>query len=361
MTSIFFIIALVFYIPFIIFSIYWIIVFLKRIYRFRKYQRGIARLITDTHSGCINGQYYYHYETHIRVSVYLILMNLMEILFSSDYFVQTIAIYCYKSNGDYMTYVNKLEQCSSVNMTQLEDSKIFQFYVTYLNISTQINHIISLYFIVFVVSLMNYLMERNLKIRHLNDGINCRTLLILTSILGVGEVTLVYFTTFSILSQLIMMLTAFPYYIMFVKTVNQYKRHLFMTAMQRLSQYGKNKAELRQYNYFRYTINIIRFGCLTMITSQFIKSIAICLSNILLFQSCFFPFNIYSLFQDRFQSKQLVYFLQLIFKLGEICTIVTSCIITTPFVIITTMIWVKYLYRKLRGKPAVVFRYSVIY
>ena len=67
------------FIIFILMSVYWIIVFLKRIYCFRKYQRGIAKQITNVESDYIYEQCYYHYETHIRVSVYLILMNLVDI------------------------------------------------------------------------------------------------------------------------------------------------------------------------------------------------------------------------------------------------------------------------------------------
>ena len=324
--------------------------FLKRIYRFRKYQRGIARLITDTHSGCING--------HIRVSVYLILMNLIEVVFGSEYFVQTIIIPTYKSNE--MTYANKLKQCSNINMTQLEDSEIFESYIPHLNIFGQIAHIISLYFVAIVVCLMNYLMERNLKVRKLNGVINCRILLIITSVIGVAELTITYFTTLNILSQLITVVTALPYYIMFVKTANQYKRHLFMTAIQRLSQHGKNRAELRQYNYFRYTINIICFGGLIIVFAQYSKTISICLTNILLFQSCFFPFNIYSLFQDRLQSKQLSSHLKHFYELGELGSFIGSSIAIIPFFLVTTLIWFKYVYKKMRGKSTITFRYQVI-
>ena len=113
-------------------SVYWIIVFLKKINCFRKYQRGIAKQITNVESDYINVQYYYHYETHIRVLVYLILMNLVDISIGFAYFFELVLKYYYKSTGKYKLYWNRLVQCGNVNNTLLLEFQIFDSSIPYI-------------------------------------------------------------------------------------------------------------------------------------------------------------------------------------------------------------------------------------
>ena len=314
----------IFFIIFILMSVYWIIVFLKRINCFRKYQRGIAKQITNVESVYINEQYYYHYETHIRVLVYLILMNLVEVSIGCNFFVARVLDYYYRSTGKYMLFINVLEQCINVNNDTVLENQIIDYYIPYLNILGSISHILFLYFAVIAINLMNYLIKRNLKVPKLNCLVNCRALLTMASIIGVFDLASAYFTTFVSLNIIIRLSSLFPYYIIFVKTANQFKSTLFKTAIQRLAQHGSNREELKQYKYFKYTINIICLGGIIALIAQLLQSISTCLTNIIFFENCFFPFNIYNLFQDRIQSDELMKYLVVVFTLGEVTNFVGS-------------------------------------
>ena len=233
------------FIIFILMSVYWIIVLLKRIYCFRRYQRGLAKLITNVESDYINEQYYYHYETCKRLSVYLILMNLAEISFGFAYLFELVLEYYYKSTGMYKLYWNRLDQCLNVNNTLLLEFQTLDFSILYITTFSAIGDTMGIYLSVVAICLMNYLTKRISQVKELSGRVNSRNLLIITSIISMVQIASAYFTTFINVGKLILLASQIPYYIILVKTANQYKSTLLQKAIQRLTQYGSNRDELK--------------------------------------------------------------------------------------------------------------------
>ena len=75
---------------YLIFSLYWAIVFIRRIHLFKIFQKSAYRNILDVNSGYINEQWYYHYETEIWKYIYLLATNFTEVLGTIFYFIERI-------------------------------------------------------------------------------------------------------------------------------------------------------------------------------------------------------------------------------------------------------------------------------
>ena len=347
----------VFYLIFTLMSLYWISLFLIGIHKFSKYKRCIARKMNIMDSS--NGEYCYHYETEIRKSIYLILMNLVEVGCGGIITIHFVLSNYYKSSGKYKLYANWLDQCGDVNNTELAEIPVFENTIPSLNAVKLTVDIMFLYLAVLSVTLMNYLTRRILKVRELTGRINCRTFLKITVLISVVRLVLVYFTTLIYVSILIKLFVATLYYIISVKTVNQYKLTLFKIAIQRLTQYGSNREELKQYKYFKYTINVICVGFLLILIAQVYMDILVMLTSIVFYQSCFFPFNMYRILPPvKFRIGRLPEILNYFVNIGVVINFIGLLICISPFIFVTTRKWIISLYRMIKGKSQISYRYN---
>ena len=86
-------ISSVFITIFLICSLYWAIVFVRRIRVYKVYQKSAFRNILDYKFGYINEQWCYHYETEILKYIYLLAINSAEALASISYYFRQISLH----------------------------------------------------------------------------------------------------------------------------------------------------------------------------------------------------------------------------------------------------------------------------
>ena len=149
-----------------------------------------------------------------------------------------------------------------------------------------------LFWVLLSVCLMNYLIVRIKKIKLYHNTRNSFYLLSITT----------WLSLFILCSNVIQVLRAVSYFTfqialvvyacVFVRICNNLKRALLQRALERLIQHGSNNIEMKEYRYFKYTVNIIYCLILCICMGQSIVYIPRYAMGVLINQRCYFPINV---------------------------------------------------------------------
>ena len=292
-------------------SVHYIFFFLRRIYCCRKYRGGAARYLSDNESGYVNKELCYHFETESCKYTLLLVINLCECLSSiivlGSYSVQACAF----------------------------------------------NHHLA----VFVVSLINYLITRIKRIKHLYNTLNSRIFLILTTLLSLIIILTGFVQVSTILSIVIFHISSIIYFCIFVHTTKLFKCALLQRALERLIEYGSNKEEMKQYKYFKFTINIICCGFVLIIVSEVLLQIFPLLNGALFYGKCYFPFNLLPSFQYVTQSEEVIEDifrgLQLLETTGRLFCFIAVVLTVSPFFLLSFCIVINKVLRCIKGRKKI--------
>ena len=334
-------------------SIYWVIVFIRRIINYRKYKRGAARCITDEESAYLNKQFCYHYDTEIWKYVYLLAINILEnltgITMYLNYIIPTHIASTIKTNGTF-----NVGDCFSGTVGNNRNIVIM---CNVLKFFHGVGKSVELLMFLTIVCLMNYLIIRIKKIDSFKSNSNSRFLLWITTLICSFILISNSITTLHILSLITFSIAIVVYFCIFVKVARSFKRALLERAIERLAQHGSNQQEMRQYTYFNCTINFIGCAFLLVIIGEiilYIPAISIGLTN----QVSYLPFNLFPQinFSQQFTSSILPWILRFVIIIGRIANFFGIILELLPYILITLRIWILQIYKLVRGTPK--FKYS---
>ena len=344
------------------FSGYWALVFIRIIHCSRKYKKGAARCIIDEELEFVNEQICYHHETEIWKYVYLLGINFFEI---SSTLLTTIAHVIVSYIEDIKEYnttfpLFKVSECN-INATMSENESILLKLSLY-NFLDAIGRSAELIWIVISMCLMNYLIIRIKKMKSCHNTRNSFHLLLITTWLCL----FIFFTnmiqTLRLVSYFTFEIVAIVYVCMFMRTCNNLKRALLQRALERLIQHGSNNIEMREYRYFKYTINIICWFILCICIGQSLIYIPRYAMGVLINQGYYFPFNMLQYFyyfkgSDELIriSTKLMYYMDII---GTVFVYIGLIFARIPFVLITSGIWIRYLLKYIQSTPKT--KYSTV-
>ena len=340
----------------IIISIYWAIVFIRRIINCRKYKRGAARCITDEESGYLNNQFCYHYETEIWKYVYLLVITILENLIGITMYLSYIFPSHLASiiirNGTFF-----VGDCFSINGTVGDDENIVIMCKS-LKFIHGIGRSAELFMFLTIVCLMNYLIIRMKEIDSFNSNSNSRFLLWITTLISSIILISNLITTSHILSLITFSVAIVVYFCIFVKTARNFKRALFQRAIERLAQHGSNQQEMKQYKYFKCTISFIGCAFLLVIIGEIILYIPATSIGILTNQNSYLPFNFFPQinFPPQITFTLLPWILRVVITIGRIINFIGISLELIPYILVTLRIWILQVYRLIRGTPK--FKYS---
>ena len=357
MTLIYIILNSLFLLILLIFSGYWAFVFTRRINCFKKYQRGVARCLSDD-SGLINKQFYYHYETEIKKYILLLLVTSSEIIAGIFFFASdTIQHYLtYRQLGN-STLELPFSDCVSYDNPALNQINIIYTGIPLLNGLTSIARSAELFLIAFSACLMNYLILRMKEIRHSYNSFNSRMFLTATAILSVINIFTGFIQYAFIISILFFSILVIAYFCIFVHTAKRFKLALHQRALERLIQHGSNKDEMRQYRYCKHTINILCCGYLFVLISEYLLHIPVLLTSALFYGNCYFPFNLFPslgyIIKTEKAIEEFIKVLQYIELIGRTIGCSGVLVVLLPFLIITICIWIKHIIKRLRGNKKI--------
>ena len=298
----------IFIIIFLTLSVYWAVMFLRKIFCCRKYKRAVARCISDDESRYLNEQFKYHYETEIRKYALLVMINLSEniscIFFyaASNFFLPSFQSTQLENSMINSSFIS----CTSSNTTVLYGIVKSRYVLQpYQNGLSAVGGSAELFVPAFCVCLMDYLIIRIKQIKHsTNKILSPSKLLILTASLSAVIVITGFIQFTVVLSCLLFDITAIIYFCIFINTAKRLKCALLQRALERLIQHGSNQEEMRQYTYFKCTINIISCAFLALLLSEVLAHILQIIIFALFFGQCYFPFNLFPALRDVIQSEE---------------------------------------------------------
>ena len=208
----------------------------------------------------------------------------------------------------------------------------------------------------FGICLMNYLIFRMKEIDYPHKRFFC-LFLALTALFCVVIIVTAAVPYLFIISTALYIISTSLYFMLFVRFSNRFKRALLQKALQRLIQSGTNVREMRQYKYFKYSMNSICIGFFFTMIGTCLLQFECALVSGLFFAKCYFPFNFLPPIIFLVQSEYATHiFFQTMFFAG----IITECILSIgllfwllPFVVITVYIWVMQIYTHIHKPPKI--------
>ena len=344
-------------------SAYWAVVFMKRIHCSSKYKKGATRCITDEESLFVNEQICVHYETEIWKYVYLLGISLFEILTGLLYFItNVISRYIINSrefNGSSLLF--PLSKCN-INATvndNITTSSVFSLY----HFLHGIGRSTELFWVVLSMCLMNYLIVRLKKIKLHHNTRKSFYLMLITIWLCLFILFSNLIQTLRFLSSITCIIVTTAYACMFVRTCDSLKRALLQRALERLIQYGSNNIEMKEYRYFKYTINLICCLTLSVYTGQILIYIPHYIVGVVVNQMCYFPINLFPRFYYIEQSKEFIDVMSKVSHytnvLGTVLCYIGLSLVTGPFILITINIWITHILKFIRSTPKI--RYTTLH
>lgn len=351
---------------FIIVSIYWTVVFARKIYLSVKYMRGAARVMSNENSKYICEQYYYHYQTEIRKYVLLQMINFVEFFGAASYYLQLV-LQDYKydpesvANSSVEIYI---EGCANVNNSYLRGNQLRSSAIPVLTTSRAFGNVADMFVAALGICLMSFLMKRMKRECYLPININIKKFLAVLLIISFIVILTSYFTFFIILSKIIFIPVLTFNLVLFIRFGKKFKQALLQIALERLIQHGSNVIEMKQYRYFSYTMCSICFGFSLITIAAIIANIQRTILTAVFYGQCYFPFNL--IFNSKvslpFTKQDMNIIVQVVRFCDTVSSIITCVGIVTvilPYILITFTTWMNILYKRFTRKSVVKFRYYV--
>ena len=330
---------------YLIFSLYWVIIFIRRIHSYKIFQKSAYRNILDFNSGYINEQWYYHYETEIWKYIYLLTTNFTEVLGTIFYFIERIYIIYLESNPKlHLNNIQKNEKCGNVNNTYLVESYTIKSSIVFMNIIKSIGNIADIVLVSLLICLMNYLTMRIKRIETSPRTFSNTSILFMTCIVSVLILLLCSIHPLLLLGRTIFVLAFTVVFWNFFRTVKQFRLTLQMKSIQRLAQHGSNKVEMRENKYFKYTTNILCVGFFLIFVFRLLSNAMEMLVHILFFSDCIFIMNLslnkhFQISNEALNIANVI--LSYLSMLERLESLFEALIFLVPFFLVTLHIWYK--------------------
>ena len=208
----------------------------------------------------------------------------------------------------------------------------------YINWLDAIGNSVDLFVPTFGICLMHYLIFRMKEIDYPHTRFLC-LFLTLTAFLSGIIITTATVPYLNVISTAFYIISISLYFVFFVKISNRFKRALLQLALQRLTQTGTNVREMKQYKYFKYSMNVICIGFFFIVVGTSLLLFQCDLVSAIFFAKCYFPFNFLPPITFLVQSE---YAAHIFFQTLFFAKVISECIMSTglllwllPFVIIT--------------------------
>ena len=343
----------VFLLIFLIFSGYWVSIFARRINCYIKYKRGVGRCLSGD-SGYLNKQYYYHYETEIWKNTLLLLITFSENIATIFFFTSdTIQHYLTNHRVSNNTLELPFTECISYHKPALNQINILYTEIAYLNGLSAIARSAELFVFALSTCLMNYLIIRIKKLKLRYNTLNSRLFVIITTLLSTVIILTGFIQYTTIISIVLFLVIVVTYFCIFVHTSKRFKHALLQRALERLTQHGSNKEEMKQYRYCKHTINIITWGYLFIIIGETLLDLPEMFTSILFYGNCYFPFNLFNSLNYVIQTEKAI---KTFFKVmqytefvGRVTCFLTISISLSPFLFVTICHWSKHIHKCIYG------------
>ena len=361
-----FVISTTLIIPFTIVSIYWTVVLARKIHLSMKYMKGVVRNISNEESKYMCEQYYYHYQTEIRKSILLLMINFVELFgIASNYLDLVLQDYKFDpesvANSSVKIYI---EGCANVNNSLLTQNQLDASAIPLLTTSKTFGNVAEMFVVALGICLMSYLLNRMKRECYFPININIKKFLVVLSIISFVVILTSYFTFFILLGKILFVPVLIIDLIVFISFVKKFKQALLQIALERLIQHRSNDIEMKQYRYFSYTMFCICLGFSLITISSTILNIQRFILTAVFHGQCYFPFNL--IFSSKISLPFTEQDMSLIAQVNNyfvitchVLNLFGAAAFIFPYIFITVTTWMNFLYKKFTRKFVVQFRYKV--
>ena len=351
---------------FTIVSIYWTVVLARKIHLSMKYMKGVVRNISNEESKYMCEQYYYHYQTEIRKSILLLMINFVEFFGAASYYLELV-LQDYKydpesvANSSVKIYI---EGCANVNNSLLTQNQLEVSAIPLLTTSKAFGNVADIFVVALGICLMSFLLKRMKRECYFPININIKKFMVVLSIISFVVILTSYFTFFILLSKILFVPVLIIDLIVFISFIKKFKQALLQIALERLIQHRSNDIEMKQYRYFSYTMFCICLGFSLITIASTILNIQRFILIAVFYGQCYFPFNL--IFSSKISLPFTKQGMNTVAQINNYCTITHHVIgfvgvaaFIFPYIFITVTTWINFLYKKFTRKSVVQFRYKV--
>ena len=347
-------------------ALYWEIVLLKRISTcIKKNKVAVTEILEDIRVH-VNKHFCYHYETEIWKYVFLIFITLLEVSTALLYYTKFLIGHYWKGNSEDRHYpFNRGETCAHIPSKYITHT--FEAETDILNTIDSLANSTYIMVLALVICLMTYLSKRIKNVKYLSGAFNNRRFLCTTCIVCIIIIILSSVYQLLNIGRMLFIVTYTFQFVIFVRTVKQFKLTLQMRSIQCLTQHGSNDKLQKQIRYFKYTSSLLIIGLLFMLLSLIFNNMFEIVMSYVFFGKCFFPSNMiatwkpYSeVLRTKEQFKIAVSVLKYILAICDVLLFVGIFIITVPVVLVTLITWLNLILRLIRKKSVYKYRYIEI-
>ena len=153
---------------------------------------------------------------------------------------------------------------------------------------------------------MNYFIIRIKKLKQPYNTLNSPLFLIISTLLSTVIILTGFMQYTTVISTVLFFVIVLTYFCIFVHTSKRFKYALLQRALVRLTQHGSNKEEMKQYRYFKHTINFSTFGYLFIILEETLLDLPEMFISILFYGNCYFPFNLLNSLNFVIQTEKAI-------------------------------------------------------
>ena len=347
-------------------ALYWEIVLLKRISSCIKKNKVAVTEILEDINVHVNKHFCYHYETEIWKYVFLIFITLLEVSTALLYYTKFLIGHYWKMNSEDRHYpFNRGETCGHIPSKYIRYT--FEAETDILNTIDSLANSTDIMVLALVICLMTYLSKRIKNVKYLSGAFNNRRFLCTTCIVCIIIIILSSVYQLLNIGRMLFIVTSTVQFVIFVRTVKQFKLTLQMRSIQCLTQHGSNDKLQKQIRYFKYTSSLLIIGLLFILLSLIFNNMFEIVMSYVFFGKCFFPSNMittwkpYSeVLRTKEQFKIAVSVMKYILATCDVLTFVGVFIITVPFVLVTLISWLNLILRLIRKRSVYKYRYIEI-
>ena len=263
---------------FLLMSIYWILFLISRILQLRKYIKvALQHTFSATNSsGNMFEQAAYHHQTDVQKYKFLILIIIAE-----GYAITMNALSQYIT-ANYLAETG-IRGITDLNCTRNEISRELVIN-SVINIIWALQNVAYLYIILLTVLLMQYLTQRIKKIQFSYKS-KSRCFIAITVVLSF----LIIVSSTVYINRIIFPIIGLIYLYIFLRGVKRFEATLLQRAGERLTQYGRNKEEHREYRRFKITMLFYRLGFILIILANFLIDYPEFLTSVIAYLRCHSP------------------------------------------------------------------------
>ena len=347
-------------------ALYWEIVLLNKISRCIKFKKVAVKKISEDIDVHRNKQNLYNNETEIWKCVFLIFTTLLEVSTGILYYTKfLIGHYWRVASKDRHYPFNRGEHCGHIPNHFITST--FEAETDVLNTLDSLANCTDILVLALITCLMNYLTKRIKKVEYLFGAVNNKRFLPATVIVCIIMVILSSVYQLLNLGRMLFIVTSTVQFVIFVKTLKQFKLTLHMRSIQCLTQHGSNDKIQKQFRYFTYTSSLLTIAMLFIFSSLIFNNMFDIVMSYVFFGKCFFPSNMIAtwkpyreVLKTREQFKTAATVLKYILEGCDVLVFVGIFILIVPMILYTLYSWKEQTLRLRRKSAEYRFRYVEI-